>query len=853
MSQSSHSSPIVPDAGADAGDASQDDILGFYRLFLGRDAEPDVFAAYAGRDAGYLLRAMVNAPEFVARVVEPLARQDNPWADEAPPKELVGWAARRLPLTKSGASRLRKATTWAGLFQVVIEDRRFREVVGDCSLLAPAPVRTLQHLNLASGAIERADASIISGWAVSSQGDRPLLVELWVDSQFVAATTAETFRRDVQARFGGDGRAGFSFPFPSSLRAAAASVQVTVTAGVRRVPVGSAAVRLEPPEVLPLRAYRDEIRSLKALVERLEHSLPQVLDRGSVALEDWDIYHKTWYSELASDRTVVANWTVLIDANGAAPASIQASVISVAEQSRRGDQILLVVPQAAASFARDLARRAPLFGACTVRVFETGASDAGERLSAALANTGASEFVLLLDVGTVVAPPALALIAAEFERAPACQALFTDEDSYAEGSLPEQEMRPHRHPILKSGLDWDLLHQTPYVGRTLAFRTETLKAIGLREGCGGLHGPDAILRLESVPGAVRHLSKVLTTRPGPNEGGEAEREAWLQCVAEHLLPYEPNVVLGPHADRLGVEAAGPLRIRRPVAGTTAAVIIPTKDGLPLLRPCIESLRAHEAGNRTEMELRVIDHASSDPEIVSYFASLASEKKVTIQPYSGDFNWALMNNLAAAECETDVLVFLNNDTIVLSPDWLDELVGQAMREEVGVVGARLLYEDGSIQHGGFVVRGDGRHALVHDGLGVRGSNGGYLNRYSLVRSSPCVTGACFAVRRSVFESLGGFDAGNFPVEGNDVDFCFRARAAGLRVLYTPYATLYHLEAKSRGFNMSQEKLAVADAAMSLLRQRWPEFYRDDPWFNPHFDRSGRPFERLRPPASHFPLA
>ena len=271
-----------------------------------------------------------------------------------------------------------------------------------------------------------------------------------------------------------------------------------------------------------------------------------------------------------------------------------------------------------------------------------------------------------------------------------------------------------------------------------------------------------------------------------------------------------------------------------------------KDRLDLLKPCIDSILEHRPSNQCGLELIVIDHESREPDTLAYLAGLASRGLATVLPYEGVFNWALMNNLAAAEATGDVLLFLNNDTVVVSPDWLDELASQAMRPEVGAVGCRLIYADGTIQHAGFLARGRAPDFLIHDGVGTPGSDGGYLGRHALLHASPVVTGACMAMRTALFRSLGGFDAANFPLEGNDADLCFRVRAEGLSVIYDPYATLYHLESKSRGFSTDGADRAASLAAQALLRSRWGEAFGEDAGFNLQFDRTGRPFERLRPP-------
>jgi GT2 family glycosyltransferase len=162
--------------------------------------------------------------------------------------------------------------------------------------------------------------------------------------------------------------------------------------------------------------------------------------------------------------------------------------------------------------------------------------------------------------------------------------------------------------------------------------------------------------------------------------------------------------------------------------------------------------------------------------------------------------------------------------------------------VGVVGCRLIYADGAIQHAGFVSLDARDRFLTHEGVGAPGSDAGYLGRHALAHETIAVTGACMAMRKDVFERLGGFDAARFPVEGNDVDLCFKARAAGLKILYSPHATLYHLESRSRTFQEDDRRLSAE--ASRRLWDRWGGAVCPDPYYNRHFDRRSPPFTRLR---------
>ena len=184
------------------------------------------------------------------------------------------------------------------------------------------------------------------------------------------------------------------------------------------------------------------------------------------------------------------------------------------------------------------------------------------------------------------------------------------------------------------------------------------------------------MRMSSV--AVGHIGRVLASRVTPEIIDQA---VWRDCVSHRLAQTGVDAVAVPRKDILGAQTPA-LRIRRAAPAASACLIIPTRDGLDLLKPCIDSLLDRRADNATPFEILVIDHESREPATQAYLAALVAQGSARILPYSGDFNWALMNNLAAAETKAEVLVFLNNDTVALSRDWLDELAAQAMRPERG---------------------------------------------------------------------------------------------------------------------------------------------------------------------------
>jgi len=824
------------------------DVTRFYRLANEREPESvEVAEAFAGLDVRAMVPLFFLSDEFRVRVIEPLLRGEDPWGQRQPPADLAAWAASIMPLTSSGTQAVATASSWPGLYLALFSDPDFQEVLGRESALSARVRVALAGLAEVFGGVERLDGDSVSGWAMARvSGSAPVRVEVWIDGGFAVAGVADRFNRFVQDQFGGDGNVGFEIRIPPAAVAGRGRVLIEVRAGMSRRSIGRGSVDRHPPMPHGIEGLRSEIASIRVTLERLERQLPANLSRFGRPLIDYAAYFEDWYRMASLPRDEDMSIAVLMDGGAASPVELDAATQAVMQQMSAGDHLALVVRPDLAGFGANVVNRArSRFGVAASCVVSDN-EDAAARV-AALA-IPAVDIVILAPCNGMMAPFALAAFAAAFAR-PEVLAVYGDEDALDPADPREAADRRHMNPVFRPGPDRDLLLQLAYVGDVLAFRRGVIGAAELARGCEGLHGCDRLLSLSAEPAAIAHLPLVLFSRFDSTVGG-ATAQAWAGCVNRELKRAGEAAEVLPHVDILGARVAGAVRVKALAAPAKASVIVPTRDALSLLQPCLDSLLARRVDNRTEMELIVIDHQSQEPETLVYLDDLVRQGSIRVMTYEGAFNWALMNNLAAAEADGEALVFLNNDTIALTPDWLDELTSQALRPEVGVVGCRLIYADASLQHAGFVSRGHAPDFLIHDGVGVPGSDGGYLGRHALLHASPVVTGACMAIRASLFASLGGFDAANFPLEGNDADLCYRVRAEGLAVVYDPYATLYHLESKTRGFSVSGEDRAASVAAQALLRQRWGERFGEDPGFNPHFDRMGRPFDRLRPPSPDF---
>jgi GT2 family glycosyltransferase len=423
------------------------------------------------------------------------------------------------------------------------------------------------------------------------------------------------------------------------------------------------------------------------------------------------------------------------------------------------------------------------------------------------------EFVAFLEAGDVLSEGALFEISSEIAAHPDATIVYTDEDELdAKGD--------RRNPKFKTDWNPDLLLSQDYLGRLTAYSRESVVgAGGLLEKIDSACQYDLALRITAASDSrVRHIPAVLCHRRGPAPiDSDASRRAAQSFLGETARVEGSSFSMG-H------------RVRWRPSSAKITVIIPTRDRAELLERCVEGLL-----NRTthsQLEVIVVDNGSTDERTRQLFAKYNSLDNVRALEYPGEFNWSAMNNAGAKSATGEILLFLNNDTDVIEENWLTELASHAARPEIGAVGAKLLFADQTVQHGGIWL-GPGvsvRHALR---LSKR-NDPGYLGQLALTRNLSAVTGACMAMRRAVFEEADGFDE-SFPVSYSDLDLCLRLIKKGYRIVWTPHAELLHLESATRGSGESRWRKEQAD--LERFRARWQEEMDNDPFFNPNLDLIG----------------
>jgi GT2 family glycosyltransferase len=438
------------------------------------------------------------------------------------------------------------------------------------------------------------------------------------------------------------------------------------------------------------------------------------------------------------------------------------------------------------------------------------------------------DYVTLLDHDDILPENALAELARVFEARPEAEIVYSDEDKI---DVRGRRFDPHFKP------DWspDLFLAQNYLNHLSAYRTDTIRTIGgWREGLEGSQDYDLNLRiLERIDSRlIIHIPKVLyhwRATPGSTALAAAEKTyayaAGKRSLEEHL------VRTGLPARVEDVQGSSYYRIFRPLPdpAPTVSLIIPTKDRVDVLRPCIESIVSKT--NYQHYEILIVDNGSVESETLSYFASLRNRVDTKILSYTHPFNYAAMNNFAVKHSSGSIIGLINNDIEVISVGWLNEMVSHAVRPEIGCVGAKLYYPNDTLQHGGVILGLGG--VAGHAYLKAPRRESGYFGRLRVCRNVSAVTAACLVVRREIFDAVGGFDEENFPIEFNDVDFCLRVIDAGYLNIWTPFAELYHRESVSRGRDISSPRFLRMVEAM---KARWGARLKADPYYSPNLTLS-----------------
>lgn len=435
--------------------------------------------------------------------------------------------------------------------------------------------------------------------------------------------------------------------------------------------------------------------------------------------------------------------------------------------------------------------------------------------------TGA--YIVLADHDDILTENALYECAKAVNSDKDIDVLYSDEDKI------DMAGKKYFDPNFKPDLNIDLLCSMNYICHLFVVKKEVIDKVGmLRSEFDGAQDHDFILRCVEAARKVYHIPKVLyhwrchidSTAANP-ESKLYAFEAGRKSVEEHYkrigIPAKVE-----HSSFYGMFRTKYCWKEQPLI----SIIIPNKDHIEDLKKCMDSIE--QKSSYRNFEFIVVENNSTEEETFQYYKELEQRNNVQVVYYKGGFNFSKINNFGATYAKGEYLLLLNNDTEIINPECLEELLGYCMREDVGIVGAKLCYEDDTIQHAGVVIGFGGMagHAFIESSR----FDTGYMGRIMCAQDYSAVTAACMMTKKSVFEAVGGLTE-ELEVAFNDIDYCLKVRELGKLVVYNPYAELYHYESKSRGMEDTPEKVERFNSEVAKFCERWEDILREgDPYYN-----------------------
>ncbi|MDO5424440.1 MAG: glycosyltransferase family 2 protein [Eubacteriales bacterium] len=448
------------------------------------------------------------------------------------------------------------------------------------------------------------------------------------------------------------------------------------------------------------------------------------------------------------------------------------------------------------------------------------------------------DYLVFADHDDVLTPNALYECALAVNNEPKTDVIYSDEDKMSMDG--NKFFQPH----MKPDFNLDLLCTVNYICHLFVAKRTLVDKVGmLRKEFDGAQDYDFVFRCTEQAEHICHIPKVLyhwrSHEDSTAENPESKMyafDAGARAVAAHYerIGVPAKVEKGEY---LGLYRTHFIRSYDPLI----SIIIPNKDHIRDLKRCMDSIE--EKSTYRNYEFIIVENNSTEDETFAWYKELeASKGNVKVVYWDGEFNYSAINNFGVKAAKGEYLLLLNNDTEMINPDCLEELLGYCMRSDVGAVGARLYYEDDTIQHAGVVIGfgGIAGHCFVQQKRDFTG----YCHRIICAQDYSAVTAACMMVKRKVYEEVGGLSE-DLKVAFNDIDFCLKVGAAGYLVVYNPYAELYHYESKSRGLEDTPEKLARFQREIAMLEQKWPDiFQKGDPYYNPNLTLDSQDFSLKR---------
>jgi GT2 family glycosyltransferase len=428
------------------------------------------------------------------------------------------------------------------------------------------------------------------------------------------------------------------------------------------------------------------------------------------------------------------------------------------------------------------------------------------------------KYIALMDNDDLITEDALLRVVFELEKNPRIDMIYSDEDKINSDGK-------HLDPFFKPDFSQDLIYSMMYPTHLAVYRKKIIDEIGgFRVGYEGSQDYDLFLRFWEKASVIHHIPKILYhwRKIAGSTAVEINGKSYAIDAAKKAL--------GDSIKRKGIdgEIVGdmyPFRLKRRIIGNPkVSIIIPIRDKVEYLVGCLDAI--FSITQYENYEVIIVDNESSEKKTLRFLRKLERDRQARVHRFEGKFNFSAINNFGVSKARGEYILFLNNDTKPVSDEWLEALLEHAQREEVAVVGGKLIYPSGLVQSAGLVVGLGGCANSVYQHIPEDSLH--YFNLLNAIRNCSALTAACMMVKKSTFIKLGGFDAKNFPANFQDVDFCLKGLEKGLLNVYTPFSKVVHFESVSR----IKKPTKVEEIFFS---KKWKKYMKHDPYYNPNFSR------------------
>ncbi|MGC4019346.1 MAG: glycosyltransferase family 2 protein [Muricomes sp.] len=693
---------------------------------------------------------------------------------------------------------------------------------------------------------------ILSGWAVSAQGADKIHLSVKDEDGKLQETKIQRLGRLDVERTGlikeQDIECGFVIEFIYDKEK---SYSLVITDGIKKKNIELNPVKLKRYQGIQQSkqfavqfARKLNAKNIKKGIKYLKENglkgfkghLWSFVNTQGKTYQQWYEENKVTETELKRQKEVAFDWqpkiSIIVPTYKTPEEFLRDMIDSVINQSYPNWELCIADGSGGDKTVEDiLAEYADKDSRVRYKILEDNLGIAGNTNAALDLATG--EYVGLFDHDDMLTSDALYEVASALQE---CQydILYTDEDKMS------GDGKEFNDPNFKPDFSMDLFRSHNYITHFFVVKTDIIReAGGFRKEFDGSQDYDVMFRCIEKAKHIKHIPKILyhwrihmNSVAGDPSSKMYAYEAGKRAIEEHLK-------------RVGIEATvehvglwGMYHVKYVVQGEPKiSIIIPNKDHTEDLKTCISSIQ--KKSSYKNYEFVIVENNSEEDKTFAYYEELEDKySNIKVVYWEGEFNYSSINNFGVQYASGDYLLFLNNDTELITESALSEMLGICTRQEVGAVGAKLLYADDTVQHAGVVI-GFGNYA-GHVHIGLKRDDYGYMVRARINCNYSAVTAACLMTKKELFEAVGGFDE-QFKVACNDVDFCLKLRAENKLIVYNAFSEWYHYESKSRGYEDTPEKLKRFNHEVEKFQNKWPEILeKGDPFYNPNFAINQAPF-------------